>query len=91
MAEKIIRQILESLGRTHPFTLARVHHRLGFVPVGEAAILIDVHSRHRAGAFAVLVTFMDRLKQDVPIWKRGAGVPPANLSDGGRDARAPLS
>ncbi|MFA7342946.1 MAG: molybdenum cofactor biosynthesis protein MoaE [Terrimicrobiaceae bacterium] len=73
MAEKRTREILDELGREHPFLLARVHHRLGFVPVGEAAILVDVHSKHRAEAFAVAGKFMDRLKNDVPIWKRGAG------------------
>ncbi len=90
MAEKVIRGILEELSLAHPFLLARVHHRVGFVPVAEAAILLDVHSKHRAEAFAVLAKFMDRLKQDVPIWKRSAGVPPVNVNDGGQDARAPL-
>jgi molybdopterin synthase catalytic subunit len=70
MAEKIIRAILEELHSAHPFASARVHHRVGFVSVGEAAIIMEVHSRHRAEAFAVLQTFMDRLKKDVPIWKR---------------------
>jgi molybdopterin synthase catalytic subunit len=28
-----------------------------------------VQARHRAEAFALLAAFMDRLKQDVPIWK----------------------
>lgn len=70
MAEKVIREILEELGREHPFIAARVHHRLGYVLVGEAAIIMDVHSKHRAEAFAVVTRFLDRLKQDVPIWKR---------------------
>lgn len=70
MAEKVMREILEELNRLHSFHLVRVHHRLGFVPVGEAAIVMDVHSKHRAEAFAVMTKFLDRLKQDVPIWKR---------------------
>ncbi|MFZ4777006.1 MAG: molybdenum cofactor biosynthesis protein MoaE, partial [Terrimicrobiaceae bacterium] len=90
MAEKVIREILEELSLAHPFLLARVHHRIGFVPVAEAAILMDVHSKHRAEAFAVLAKFMDRLKLDVPIWKRSAGVPPVNVNDGGQDARVPF-
>jgi molybdopterin synthase catalytic subunit len=31
-----------------------------------------VASAHRAEAFAMVTRFMDRLKQDVPIWKRRA-------------------
>ena len=69
MAEKVIREILRELGNGHPVELARVYHRTGIVPVGESAILVEVHSRHRGEAFAVLTKFMDRLKQDVPIWK----------------------
>lgn len=74
MADRMIREILEDLGRVHPFHIARVHHRIGFVPVGEAAILMDVSSKHRFEAFSVLTKFLDRLKQEVPIWKRAAGV-----------------
>jgi molybdopterin synthase catalytic subunit len=53
-------------------------HRTGIVPVGEAAIIIRATARHRAEAFALVSGFMDRLKQDVPIWKvRGV---PINLT-----------
>jgi molybdopterin synthase catalytic subunit len=69
MALSKMRSILEDLHREHPFELARVRHRIGRVPVGDAAIIVDVHSAHRGEAFSVLVKFMDRLKQDVPIWK----------------------
>lgn len=71
MAEKVIREILAQLLGEHPCEQVRVFHRTGFVPVGEAAILMDVHSKHRGEAFAVLQKFMDRLKRDVPVWKRG--------------------
>jgi len=72
MAERVMRDILESLCCEHPFEVAKVHHRIGFVPVGEVAIRMEVHSKHRAEAFAVLQKFMDHLKQEVPIWKTGA-------------------
>lgn len=70
MAEKTMLDILTELGGIYPFDFARVHHRIGFVPVGEAAISVDVYTKHRAEAFAILQAFMDRLKKDVPIWKR---------------------
>lgn len=72
MAEREITRILESLLAEHPCHAVHVHHRLGRVPVGEAAIYVAVAARHRAEAFAVLAGFMDRLKQDVPIWKTDA-------------------
>lgn len=69
MAENQIRKILERLHNENPFALARVCHRVGIVPVGEAAIMVEIHSPHRREAFAVLTTFMDLLKIEVPIWK----------------------
>lgn len=72
MAEREMTRILEALMTAHPCHAVHVRHRLGRVPVGEAAITIRVASRHRAAAFAVLAGFMDRLKLDVPIWKTEA-------------------
>ncbi len=72
MAERTMQDLLRGLGERYPFELARVRHRTGWVPVGEAAILVEIHSRHRAEAFAVLAGFMDALKREVPIWKTGA-------------------
>jgi len=70
MAEEQMRCILAELGRARPCLSARVIHRVGVIPVGEAAIYVGVAGRHRAEAFAMLGEFMDRLKRDVPIWKR---------------------
>jgi len=72
MAERVMREIIAELGELHPCLFVRVTHRIGVVPVGEAAIHIVTAARHRAEAFAMLTEFMNRLKQDVPIWKRRA-------------------
>lgn len=72
MAEREMRRIVEELSARHPCLAAKIIHRIGIVPVGEAAIYIGVAAKHRAEAFALLTGFMDRLKQDVPIWKRRA-------------------
>lgn len=72
MAEREIRRLLTELSAAKPCLAAQVIHRLGIVPVGEAAIYVGIAGRHRAEAFELLAAFMDRLKQDVPIWKRRA-------------------
>ena len=72
MAERIMRNLLTEISARHPCLFVRVTHRIGIVPVGEAAIHIVTAARHRAEAFAMLTEFMNRLKQDVPIWKRRA-------------------
>jgi molybdopterin synthase catalytic subunit len=72
MAEREIRRIIEEIARRQPCLFVHVIHRIGVIPVGETAIYVGVAGRHRAEAFALLAEFMDRLKQDVPIWKRRA-------------------
>jgi molybdopterin synthase catalytic subunit len=72
MAERQIEKIMHELGTRHPCLLVRVRHRIGEVRVGEIAVVIEVLAVHRAEAFALASTFMDRLKQDVPIWKMKA-------------------
>ena len=69
MAEAVMRRLLTELSSAHPCLAVRVQHRIGVIRVGESAIHIAVQARHRAEAFALLAAFMDRLKQDVPIWK----------------------
>jgi molybdopterin synthase catalytic subunit len=69
MAENEMRRILNDLGGGHPCLRVKVLHRIGVVPVGSAAIYIGVEAVHRMEAFALASGFMERLKQDVPIWK----------------------
>lgn len=72
MAERQMEKILSELTGRHPCLAVRVRHRVGEVRVGEIAVAVEVLARHRAEAFAVAAGFMDRLKQDVPIWKMKA-------------------
>ena len=70
MAGREIRRLLESLAIEHPCLAARVIHRIGTITVGETAIYVGVASQHRGEALALVTKFMNRLKQDVPVWKR---------------------
>jgi molybdopterin synthase catalytic subunit len=69
MARSEMERILRDLEKQFPCHFVEVNHRKGRVPVGEAAIVVRVAAKHRAEAFGMLAAFMDRLKQDVPIWK----------------------
>jgi len=69
MAECEIRRILTELQSHSPCQAVTVVHRHGVVPVGESAIYVGILSEHRHEAFTLLSRFMDRMKQDVPIWK----------------------
>lgn len=70
MAQKVMGQIFEQAVKSFPITRARVLHRLGEVPVGETSVLVVVAAEHRAAAFEACRFLIDRLKDQVPIWKR---------------------
>ncbi len=59
---------LEALGRFGLVGCAVVH-RLGRVEVGEASIAIATSAPHRRAAFAAAEWILERIKQEVPIWK----------------------
>ena len=46
-----------------------VRHRIGFVPAGEASLLVRLVAGHRAEALAAMSWLIDELKKRVPIWK----------------------
>ena len=69
MAIRLMQQILQELSSMYPCNSVEVIHRLGLVPAGETSLWIRVCAPHRAEAFALLTNFIDRMKQDVPIWK----------------------
>ncbi|MCB1053088.1 MAG: molybdenum cofactor biosynthesis protein MoaE [Acidobacteria bacterium] len=48
----------------------QIVHRLGEIEVGVSSVFLTVASPHRQEAFAALQFLLDRLKQDVPIWKK---------------------
>ena len=47
-----------------------IHHRLGEVPITEAAVVVVTASAHRLEAFEAAAWVMDRIKERVPIWKK---------------------
>ncbi len=69
MASKVLEKHLIVLGELHGCAAVVFIHRTGWVPVGEASLYIRVASSHRAEALRFLAEAIDRLKQDVPIWK----------------------
>ena len=69
MALQELNRIGEAMGKEYPGHLALVHHRIGFVPAGEASILIRVQTAHSAEGFEVSREYLRRIKETVPIWK----------------------
>jgi len=64
--KKIAAHTIESLGASK----ISMHHRVGTLQIGEAAVIIAVSSPHRKAAFAACQYAIDTLKETVPIWKK---------------------
>ena len=70
MAEHQLRQIAEEATIQFNLRSVIIHHRIGFVPVGEPSLFMRVCSGHRQAAFQAGRWIVDELKKKVPIWKR---------------------
>ena len=69
MAERALGAIAEAVAREHGVAVA-VIHRVGTLLPGDAAVVIACASAHRTSAFRGCEACIERLKRDVPIWKR---------------------
>lgn len=47
-----------------------VEHRIGALAIGDLAVVVAVGAAHRAPALECCRELIDRLKVEVPIWKR---------------------
>jgi len=70
MAQEHMQAILEDLCVAHGLIAAAAAHRIGPVPTGEPCVIVAVSAAHRPQAFDGAREAMDRIKADVPIWKR---------------------
>lgn len=69
MARTLLTQLAEELLHKHSLLAIDVEHSEGRVRSGECSFRLQVCSAHRKEALAAMDEFIDRLKQDVPIWK----------------------
>jgi molybdopterin synthase catalytic subunit len=70
MALKELRKITEGVAAGHGLENVIVVHRFGRHEIGDASVAVVIGSPHRVAAFAAVQEIMDRIKRDVPIWKK---------------------
>jgi molybdopterin synthase catalytic subunit len=68
-AERIAAILTDTLAR-HEIEGAAAEHRTGTVPRGEPSVVVAIAAAHRGPAFAAAREAIDRIKAEVPIWKR---------------------
>jgi molybdopterin synthase catalytic subunit len=69
MAQRQLSLIADEARERYGLVSVIVHHRIGFVPAGEASLFVRVTARHRRAAFEGSSQIIERLKEAVPIWK----------------------
>lgn len=70
LAVRRLEELGEELLSRWSLRRAALVHRVGELPVGDASVVIAVSAEHRAEAFEACRHAIERLKQDVPIWKK---------------------
>jgi len=70
MATAKLEELAQQAAASFELSAIVIVHRLGQVGIGEMSIVIGCCSPHRRGVLAALPWVMDRIKLDVPIWKR---------------------
>ncbi|MEM6820208.1 MAG: molybdenum cofactor biosynthesis protein MoaE [Pseudomonadota bacterium] len=64
--ERIITEVIEQTGAI----AARAVHREGALELGDSAVWVGVVSAHRDEAFRACRQIIDRIKVELPIWKK---------------------
>ena len=70
MAVSQMRRIAGEVASNYEVSRVAVVHRLGRLEIGEASIAIAVSAPHRKPAFEAALETINRLKREVPIWKK---------------------
>ena len=70
MARKVMVTLCDQIEAELPGTHLAVEHRVGSLEIGDAAVVIAAGAPHRSEAFEACRALIDRLKDQVPIWKK---------------------
>ncbi len=69
LADVVAQLVAEHSGETGTPVRIWAAHRVGSLEIGDPALVCAVAAAHRGQAFAVCSELVDRIKDQVPIWK----------------------
>ncbi len=70
MAERRMGEIVSEVVVRHGLCAAAAEHRVGLVPLSEPSVVVAASAPHRQEAFAGAREIIDRIKSELPIWKK---------------------
>jgi len=65
-----LRRVLDEVIAGAPTACVAAVHRVGELRIGDIAVVVAASAGHRDEAFQVGRTLIDRIKAEVPLWKR---------------------
>ena len=68
-AERFLQTCCQEVAASTGLPVAAIH-RVGHLEIGDLALVAAVAAPHRAEAFAACAELVERIKHEVPIWKR---------------------
>jgi molybdopterin synthase catalytic subunit len=69
MARRQFEHIFSEVSARWPIEAIRLVHRIGYVPVNQPSLWVEVTASHRCEAFEACQYLIDQMKVRVPIWK----------------------
>lgn len=70
MAAQLLEQILREVATEHGVLSIAAEHRTGPVALSEASVVVAASSAHRPEAFNAARAAIDRIKSELPVWKK---------------------
>lgn len=70
MAMQVLGRMAQDAAKRFGCLAVRIVHARGTVGPGQASVVIQVATPHRGEAFEACRYLIDRLKHDLPVWKR---------------------
>ncbi len=70
MVEHQFNLIFADVAQRWPIESVRLVHRIGWVPVNEPSLWVEVIGPHRGEAFAACQYIIEEMKRVIPIWKK---------------------
>lgn len=68
-ADNVLAKIVHEVAVKFDVVHVATAHRYGDIPISESAFIVAVSSHHRQTAFDCAQTLVDRVKEELPIWK----------------------
>jgi molybdopterin synthase catalytic subunit len=87
MAEDRMKRIEKIISRKWNIRRVRMIHRIGELSVGEVSVVVAISAPHRSEAFSACRYAVEKIKREVPIWKKERIVGGKEIWVNGLDSR----